>query len=224
MKQMVLWSGGVESTSLLKQLLTDTDDQIFAHYIKLHNPEWVRTEYEQKAIQDLSPLLTAIRPFHYSESEISIFDGTCWPHDGEVQYAIGIMAAKHVRSDRLHRAHCLEDSYLGRVDGKGGFIYEQPKQQSDRFKNQIEWARPFLRNPIGNWSPPPVEEMCPYMDCYNWPKAKHIEYLGDMFQYTHTCRMPVNGKICNVCLSCKERAAGILGRSNCGFVQEMLDK
>ena len=202
MRIMVLWSGGVESTSLLKYLLSTTTDEIVAHNITIHNPEAVRIPYEQKAMWDLKPMLTDIRPFEYTTSEINICTGKAYPHDIEFHYPIGILAMYCESCRQLMRAQCLEDSYQ-KETRNGIRKYVKLDEIDTGYNQRRQILRPFLK---GNDS---IETIAPWHETYTWTKAKHIEYLGDMFQYTWSCRKPVNGKECNKCHACCERNAAI---------------
>jgi len=66
---LVMWSGGIDSTYTLAKLLKETNHNIFAHHICLHNFER-RGNAEVKALKELMPKLQAIRPFTYTENLI----------------------------------------------------------------------------------------------------------------------------------------------------------
>ena len=195
MKVLILWSGGVESTSLLKQYLCDTQDEIFAHYILMDNPEKARIPLELAAIEILLPMLQRIRHFEYSTSRLSICNGKAFPNDIHVHAFIGVQAMYHKGCTQLLRAQCLEDDIIKTtVDGVHTVL-----DTYNGFETKQAKLKPFLK---GSDTP---ESVYPIHPSYAWPKKQHIEYLGDLFQYTHSCRRPVNGKECGKCHSCIER-------------------
>jgi len=66
---LVLWSGGLDSTVLLYELLSKTQRPIHAHFVYLKTTE-KRYDAENKAVDSLLPLLQKIRPFEFSYSII----------------------------------------------------------------------------------------------------------------------------------------------------------
>ena len=70
-------SGGVDSVAVLKQLLEETDDKVYAHHIHLKNNEGrnntKRYKAEAKALKKIVPYMKRnFRDFHYSESTIDV--------------------------------------------------------------------------------------------------------------------------------------------------------
>lgn len=216
MKVMVLWSGGVESTSLLKHLLQNTDDTVVAHYIEMTNKEH-RLDQERNAIATLLPLLQAIRPFEYSTSSVSICNGQAQCMDYAVQYPIGIIAMYHHNCQRLYRAGCAEDDW-DHAWYKGQLFHTNPNPQEPGFshRRRAKTLSALLR---------PTDDgdtVAPWLEYYGHPKAWHINYLGDLFQHTWSCRTPVNSERCNKCHSCLERQAAVNGTSNIPEIAQKL--
>ncbi len=199
---MILFSGGVESTALLKFHLENSGHEIFAHYIKIHNIESSRIQYEQRAIKTLLPLLQNIRPFDYSESEVNVCNGLTFPHDCDFHFPIGAIAMHHKGCHQLHRAQCLEDSYQ---HGNGTHTRKFGMQWG--FKERRKKLEAFL------YSPEKIDDVAPWLPQYEWPKATHMKYLGELAQHTWSCRTPVNDMECGKCHSCIERTAALNGRS-----------
>lgn len=207
MKRLVLWSSGIESTSLLKHLLETTDDVIEAHCVIMDNPERSRLEHEYMAIIVLYRHLYKIRPFELSFSSISIQRGAAFPIDWQTQYPIGIIAARHSNCQQVLRAGCLEDEYeRTRVDGMTVYTLPEPelgKRHRLRAAN-FQFMLPAHLS---------TDQLMPYLDLYANTKAWHVEHLGELAPLTWSCRLPVDGKECGLCHSCQERTAAFAGTS-----------
>lgn len=68
MTTLVMFSGGLDSTAVLVRLLTETDDDLRVHHIRMENLE-ARAEAEQRAVESIVSWCQArYRPFRYSES------------------------------------------------------------------------------------------------------------------------------------------------------------
>lgn len=215
---MVLWSGGVESTSLLKYLLSESDVEVIAHHIRMTNPEG-RMSRELNAIADLEPRLQTIRPFRVVYSDVSICGGNCFPMDYEVQYPLGLLAMRHEGCSKLFRAGCLEDDWDHTQDAAGRLHFERPSLEPGfSHRRRAETLQVLLKgkNP---------HEIAPWLPFYGRPKTWHIRYLGELFQYTWSCRKPDEQRNpCFKCHSCLERQAGISGTSLIPEVRTTLRK
>jgi len=176
MRVQIMWSGGVESTSLLKWFLENTNDHIFAHNVELQNWEG-RLNYEQRAMDTLEPRLQAIRPFRVIRSSCSIGNGRVCPEDMHIIFPYGLWTHRHYNMDVSYRAHCLEDAE--RLRGH---------------EHQVGWLDKFLYEGEVN----PFQ----YHENYKWRKRQHWEYLGDLAPLTWSCRVPKDCKVCGTCHSC----------------------
>jgi len=186
----------VESTSLLKQYLSETRDEIFAHYIRMNNPEG-RKASELKSIETLFPMLNAIRGFNLSFTDLSICNGKALPNDIKVMGPIGVIAMEYHKCEVMMTSFSTED-YYARSFLDGVSITLPRESPDDRFI--FKQRRKLIMAVSGR-----DEDVYPYHPSFDWPKKKHIEYLGDLFQYTHSCRRPMNGVECGKCHSCIER-------------------
>lgn len=219
MRVMVLWSGGVESTSLMKHLLQETKFQVHAHFIRFKNPEG-RLELEALAIEKLTPMLQAIRPFEYSESEVSICDGKGLPWDYSIHYTIGVAAMRCHNCVQLLRAGCVEDEWI-HVLSRDSEGQRQHKLVSggpvlgDLHKRR---AKILEHNIVGATS----EEVAPWLDFYMHTKGWHMQYLGELAKLTWSCRTPENGAECGTCHTCLEMKAGRAGSSYNPAVRELM--
>lgn len=68
---LVMFSGGLDSTTALYKLLKETNHNIYAHHIILKDKS-DRWKYELKASRDIIKYLKNIRPFDYSESTVDL--------------------------------------------------------------------------------------------------------------------------------------------------------
>lgn len=69
MIQLIMLSGGLDSTYLLYRALKETNDKVWAHHIILKNLSENRWEAELKATKKIVEYCKNIRGFGYSESE-----------------------------------------------------------------------------------------------------------------------------------------------------------
>jgi len=71
-KTVVLWSGGLDSTGALYNILKDYPDEVFAHHIHFKNRE-NRWQAEKDSVDKMIPWLRKnVRDFEYSESTFEI--------------------------------------------------------------------------------------------------------------------------------------------------------
>ena len=222
MRILLLWSGGVESTSLLKWHLENTDDEMFVHRLILHNTE-NRDKNESKAIETLLPLLQSIRPFNFDTSEISICGGTVTPTDKLLYLSIGAIAMQKHNCTEIRRGYCAEDQWsrrwmFHRIRNRftNHLIYDKAISLEHNYMRKAISLTHFL--PEGTT----LEDVTKIHETSYWPKAKHVKYLGDLFQYTWSCRYPVDGHKCGKCHSCLERAAAENGTSHLEEIAEQI--
>ena len=204
MKVLVLWSGGVESTSLLKHLLSTTMDDVYAHHISMINPE-NRAGEEFDAVFALLPELRKIRKFTFDMSTISISGGKALPFDFEIQYPIAVAAAKLHGCERIYRAGCAEDDWNHKWKD-GVLITENPKADEPGFSHRRRAKTLDFFGVKGT-------EIAPWLQFYAHPKAWHWNYLGELAPMTWSCRTPIDGNECGKCHTCLEKDAAMKGTS-----------
>lgn len=213
---LVLWSGGVESTSLLLRLLTTTDWMVFAHHIEMQNPEG-RYLAERRAVSALRPHLESIRPFDFSDSFVSLCKGQAHAWDYAVQYSLGLSVMEYHRCDCILRAGCLEDDWDHFQHGERQ--WEQRLSEEPGFSHRRRARR--LAASLGEDVDPNV--LAPYLPSYALPKAAHIRYLGELATMTWSCRRPVRHYYpCGTCHACRERAAAQHGASAIPAVDDLI--
>lgn len=214
---LVLWSGGVESTSLLLRLLQETDAEVYTHFIEMVNPEH-RWPKEREAVDALLPRLQAVRPFDHSESTVRICAGEALGWDYAVQYPLGLFVMQFKRCECVLRAGCMEDDWDHVSDMRSGAVrFERPDPAPGASHKRRAKA---LAASLG--AEQHADRLAPYLPSYALPKAAHVAFLGDLFPLTWSCRRPVDGKACGRCHSCKERDAAARGTSLIPEVAEFI--
>ena len=205
MRILVLWSGGVESTSLLKHLLSETDHEVVAHYVKMINPEH-RVTAEVEAIQKLLPRLQQIRHFTYSESEISVCGGRALPLDYTLHYPIAVAAMVYHKCHKIFRGACAEDEWMRMKDKT--VVNLNPELPGTAYKEKAKIVETITGR----------SDLSPYLDRYGQPKSWHWNYLGDLAELTWSCRTPKENEECGTCHSCLERNAA---RNGTSYIKEL---
>ena len=202
-------SGGVDSVALLKKLLEETDEDIYAHHFHLKNHEdYNFRKAEAKAIRKIVPYMKkTFRDFHYSESTIDVRQimNLRSPDEKDLRFAcvpdqvyysfLGGLLAKLTKSNIIYTAYCKEDwngvSY-------GGLEEYSIKNRSKFIKDKIQEGASYphkisLKN---TWENP-------------LSKKQEIEYIGEeLMKMVWYCRYPIkeNNKFisCNECRPCKD--------------------
>ena len=186
-KVMVLWSGGIDSTAILKQYLEKTDFEIFATKIiyKTKSDSYQRILKEKQAIKKLLPKLQNIRSFHYHEITVdypNVAHGADVPIFGTFAiypaYTFGcseiiIGYVSDVRTEQLN--YVIEKNYVLTLVSK--LFYENS-------------------NGIWKWFPKFV------IPIYYNTKANYIKELGELINDVWFCRYPQKAENTNGCGYC----------------------
>lgn len=178
MKSLTFLSGGVESTSLMKYILTETEDAVSAIHIFAPN-ELNRADLEWSATKRVSDELQKIRPFELKRIDICFPWLTC---DPEVQCTIIPALMKGSKADRFLRGLCKEDLYPSGTH-----------ENRDRLR---EWVQFWLKTTV---------DVTPDLDMFYWPKKQHMFYIQEYLELTFSCLSPVNNEVCGECRSCNQR-------------------
>lgn len=187
MRILVLFSGGVESTSLLKHLLETTDHEINAVHVYAPNSVG-RAEVEWQAVTALAPHLRKIRKFNLQRIDVTLPWDT---RDAELHSALIPAAMKGTGSQIFLRGLCAEDfDTVAHDHGKRRLI---ARQVAGWLGNDRMW-----------------DQISPDMLHFWLKKHEHMEYLGDLLPLTWSCLTPVQDETpvpCGVCKSCQLRAS-----------------
>jgi len=206
MKVLILWSGGIESTALLKWVLENTEAEVFTHYIHNLTPSASeRCDAEISCMSWMTPRLQNIRFFTQTPLSTFSYWGQTEPADYIHHGLKGLEAMRLAGCDLFIRANCEEDQWSKSPDRK---TYNRRVNYPGHWTiDRRAVIEPHLR--------PGEEKDKVYINLKiaEQPKTWHTSYLGDLLHLTHSCRAPRLGEQCNVCRSCKEREAAIQGTS-----------
>ena len=195
-------SGGVDSVAVLKQLLEETDEDIYAHHIHIKNNEGrnntKRYKAEAKALRKIVPYMKRnFRDFNYTESTIDtrqiykLREGyLLW--DATNFYMIGGMLTNITNSSSMYTGDMHPP-----LSRKGSAYLEQYDKLDLIFDGSSVSHEAELKRPFWN----------------KYNKRENIEYLGkELMDMVWYCRHPINknGKL----LSCN---------TNLGFYAPAID-
>lgn len=202
MRVGLLFSGGVESASLAKWILTETDWELRLHHVALHNSE-KRASAEGRAVRALAARLNTIRSFGLTFSSVSLGGGKVTPMDYAILYPIAHAVASHSGCQHITRGWCQEDNWVRRRKLDGSWAVD-PVRDNARWHRQLRVLEGYVDD---------VTDYCLWLPPHEWTKAEHYSYLGSWAQLTHSCRTPVDGRACGRCFSCACRTAAQAGTS-----------
>jgi 7-cyano-7-deazaguanine synthase in queuosine biosynthesis len=190
-KIAILWSGGVDSTSVLKQYLEKTKFEIVAIHVDYIYPNQdERHKKEMEAVHELLPQLQKIRPFQYTEIDLVYRENL---YSGDL-----ILFAAPV---------FVQAASMGCKEIIIGFVKDIRYNQDFYVKNKL-FAMNSICEVIAKFDK--YKRMCRYkkpMQGIYSDKKKYIEELGDLFSLVHWCRNPslihLGEKGCGICMPCK---------------------
>lgn len=178
MKSLVMWSGGTDSTALLKWLLENTDDEITA--VHLYVPNCVqRHALEYNAVSLLYTELSKIRHFTLEVVNLLL---PWYRRDADIQLSLLPSIIYGTECDRFFRGMCAED-----------WTADVAFRHKKYYTYMLNWFSP-------KWAS--IEEMSPDLIVKHWTKRELIEYLGDLSALTWGCLSPVDNEQCGVCRTC----------------------
>ena len=195
---LVMFSGGIDSTYLLYQQLTETTDNIHAHHIvfKPHS-KFKRDDVESLACERIYKYLMNIRSFTYSSSELDLsqFPYTGWDSDSQLFMASRVapsLAAKNITV----------------MIGDNANDYKQ-ENVADRLERNVSsnlWTA--LLNSLEDHQRERINPKIQY-PIANLSKQEIIERLPkDLLDLTWSCREPIRNDSgvhpCRKCHACKQ--------------------
>ena len=190
-KIMILWSGGIDSTAILKSYLEKTDYEIFATKIiyNTQSESILRIVKEKQAIEKLLPKLLKIRSFHYNEIIVE-YPNVAMGTDVPIFGTLAIYPA--------YTFGCTE-IVIGYVSD---IRTEQLKYVLQKNEVLTLISKLFFENSKNIWKWYPKFTIPIY---YN-TKMKYIEILGDLVKDVWFCRFPKlaeNTNGCGKCVACQ---------------------
>ena len=188
-----MFSGGLDSTVMLLQLLTQTRDELRVHHIHMVNLEG-RAEAERAAVERIVEVCRrCYRPFRYSESALDFSELEAIPIDWmAIAYVACQVAIDTPQCDRIAIGALATDTD----------IVNRCARQRRVFDVMYEGYRARkLGEPIVEWVYPVFET----------PKAALATLLPpELLDLTWSCRTPVRTTsgflACGTCKACRARA------------------
>lgn len=190
---LIMFSGGIDSTYLLKKTLTETDDIVLAHHIHLMNGER-RDQAEAEACKNIKAYCQReFREFFYSESTINRRDMAAYGFDAMTcAFEAGVAAINFGQMyghfpDEVMLGYCWEDT--------------QAEHITEERKNYQRLVMEAGQHPYPDGPP-----------AYVWqdpvPKQEMIHYLGtDLLDMCWSCRTPRVSqgqfRACGNCFACE---------------------
>jgi len=187
---MILWSGGIDSTAILKMYLERTDYVVCAVNLNLQiRGALHRVNKEQESIEILYDKLKEIRDFKLLRPKV------------EFEHPINMSDVMFIANlaNPIAAIGNMTEIILGFVK------YDNPKTLAYhdsvlKTLNNISRELYEFHGPVKNWKFAPSYVLPEF---YNY-KEEYIKELGDLYQYTWSCRVPRNGNPCGHCATCIE--------------------
>ena len=193
MTTLVMFSGGLDSTAMLVELLTHSEEALRVHHIRMANRE-ERAEAEQAAVERIVAWCASrYRPFRYSESALDFRELEAIPIDYVcIAFVACQVAIDTPGCDRVAVAALACDTD----------IENRSARQRRVFETLYECYR---ARKLGE---PRVEWLYPV---YHASKRELADSLpSDLVALTWSCRRPVReagqSRACGVCKACLARA------------------
>lgn len=182
MKHLLFWSGGIDSTAVLKWRL-EQGHHVLAHHVEMRTCER-RHEAELHAVAALKPHFASYGPnFEFRKSMIEMDFGNAPLRDMAVLGVIGAAMARADRTiDRVEYGHCSEES------------------------SRNSWTRAIFKA-VAPELPADILYVTAEISFKNQSKAEHMRYLGrEIVDKTWACRRPLYGDdgpiACGGCFAC----------------------
>jgi 7-cyano-7-deazaguanine synthase in queuosine biosynthesis len=193
MTTLVMFSGGMDSTAMLVKLLTQSQDELRVHHVRMANREMRARAEGDAAERIVAYCRQRYRPFRYSESGLDFTALEAIPIDYlSIAYVACQVAIDTPRCDRIAVASLSRDTDI--------------RNRSARQRQVFDAMYACYRaRKLGE---PQVEWIYPVYDC---SKAQIAEMLPpELMALTWSCRRPVEKPggwaPCGTCKACLARA------------------
>lgn len=186
--KLLMFSGGFDSTSLLKYLLERgklNGDNLLVHHIKIKNKHKDRWIPEDESANKIIKYFQKKYNFEYTTSTVELFDN----HKTLDSSLYSLMAAQIVRKHRLVlEIEKIDEVFVAWLDSDIG-----PEIEHEVTKNIFYSALGSLKDVNAKWSTPFLEK-----------DKKDIKGIltQEETEMTFSCRYPKNGKPCGTCFAC----------------------
>lgn len=186
MKTLLMWSGGLDSTTALYKLLRETDDEVEAHFIEYRNIQG-RSLAELEAVTECHNRLRAVRPFTFTQSIQDYSQVRFTPPDLLVIRFTAAMLCRCRDFDFVATGRCADDDSVS-------------------YRRRLARGTELFNLVIGPTTPPawkfPVERLT---------KQQQIDILKrempELLPLVHYCRKPLDtGRWtnCGKCKTCRQ--------------------
>lgn len=187
-----MFSGGLDSTAMLVRLLTDAQEPLRVHHIRMDNREG-RSDAEQAAVERIVAYCrTHYRPFRYSESGLEFSQLEAIPID----YLSIAFVACQVAIDTPGCTRVAVAALARDTD-----IENRSARQRRVFETMYECYR---ARKVGE---PQVQWIYPVYECEKAELAAALP--AELLQLTWSCRRPVRTpqgwRVCGLCKACRAR-------------------
>lgn len=189
----ILWSGGIDSTAVLKWYLENTDLQIVAIHYNLGNSK--RNKLETQQVKELYTILNEIRTFQIVYPTFK--------YNSNKKNTLGDVHNYAFNSIILAMILELDEVVIGYV--------------SDIRTNQKKYIENSLRliNLASGIFYLSQESFLEKQVVYNYPqclntKAEYIKILGNLIDKVWYCRNPIDKTPCGKCHTCKHVEKSLL--------------
>ena len=204
MTDLIMFSGGIDSTFLAYDSLLNTNNNVHLHHIKFKNHDILRSESELKSIPPLLEYFKKIRSFTYTDSTFEFSQFEHAGYDGDVAAFIGGKVSTNIKDScvRVFIAINMDDTYTTPIqlryeENYMGTIFDMIlKSMADR-RNYIH-GKPA--NKVMTLTYPLLEQKLHKRDIMKIMPQELIDL-------TWSCRTPIGLlQPCNKCISCLARS------------------
>jgi len=141
-----MFSGGLDSTAMLVKLLTETDEELRVHHIRMGNKE-EREAAEQRAVESIVAWCRAhYRPFRYSESGLDFRELEAIPIDYvSIAFVACQVAIDTPRCNRIAVASLARDTDIDNRSARQRRVFDalyECYRARKLGEPQVEWVYP----------------------------------------------------------------------------------
>ncbi len=191
---IVLFSGGLDSTYLLWKLLNENRN-IHVHHVSIRTRREPMWKEQDEAARKIIEHLWLTRPFKYTES---VYEWYC---SEILAYDTDVIISHTQPLVRMFNSNIKINIHIGWTPEDMEIPIVQTRLEYDVSDNL--WRA--LRLSLGNPSNLPDTLTKRLVDDNISKKDMLQELPKDLLDLTWTCRQPIHGEKCNMCPSCQER-------------------
>ncbi len=191
---IVLFSGGLDSTYLLWKLLNEGKN-IHVHHVSIRTHREPMWKEQDEAVRKIIEYLWTDKPFKYTES---VYE---WHCTEILAYDTDVIISHAQPLVRIFNPEVKINIHIGWTPEDMGIPIVQTRVKHDVSNNLWRALRLSLGNP-----PNTPDTLTKRLVDDNITKKDMIQELPpELLELTWTCREPIHGEKCNMCSSCQER-------------------